>query len=98
MKPLYKKFKLKPENLSRVIEDAGTLGGPIIPWNTGAVFAAGALGVSPIEFIPFVFLSYFTLIFTLIYGATGFTITKYDDNNIPKGYQNNNDVQPEMVN
>ena len=31
MSPLYKEFKLKPENLSRIIEDTATLGGPLIP-------------------------------------------------------------------
>lgn len=79
MRPLYEKRRVKPENLSRVIEDVGTLGGPIIPWNTGAVFVAGALGVSPMLFIPYCFLSFFTLIFTVIYSITGFTITTYED-------------------
>ncbi|MFJ5768921.1 Na+/H+ antiporter NhaC [Psychrobacillus sp. NPDC093180] len=79
MRPLYEKRRVRPENLSRVIEDVGTLGGPIIPWNTGAVFVSGALGVSPMHFIPFCFLSFFTLIITVIYSITGFTIKTYDD-------------------
>lgn len=79
MAPIYKKWNLKPENLSRVIEDCGTLGGPIIPWNTGAVYAAATLGVSAFEFIPFCFLCWITPIISLIYGLTGFTITKYSD-------------------
>lgn len=57
----------------------GTLGGPIIPWNTSTVFIAGTLGVSPLEFWPFVFLSFFTLIITVIYSLTGFTIEMEDD-------------------
>lgn len=75
MRPLYEKRKVKKENLSRLIEDVGTLGGPIIPWNTSAVFIAGTLGVSPMEFIPFCLLSFFTLLITVIYSITGFTIT-----------------------
>ncbi len=79
MAPVYKKWNLKPENLSRVIEDCGTLGGPIIPWNTGAVYAAGTLGVSSLAFIPFCFLCWITPIVSLIYGLTGFTITQYSE-------------------
>lgn len=80
MKPLYEKKRLKPENLSRVIEDSGTLASPIIPWNTSSIFAASALGISAVEFIPYSFLTYFTLAITIIYSITGFTITSYDDN------------------
>ena len=75
MAPLYKEMRVKPENLSRIIEDCGTLAGPIIPWNTGAVYAAGALGVSPMEFIPYCFLSFINPVISLIYALTGFTIT-----------------------
>ncbi|MCG4471064.1 Na+/H+ antiporter NhaC, partial [Lawsonibacter sp. DFI.6.74] len=52
MSPLYKEFKLKPENLSRIIEDTATLGGPLIPWNSNAIFYSQTLGVSPFDFIP----------------------------------------------
>lgn len=79
MKPLYEKRKVKRKNLSRLIEDVGTLGRPIIPWNTSAVFIAGTLGVSTLEFWPFLFLSFFTLIITVIYSLTGFTIEMEDD-------------------
>ncbi|UJL45792.1 Na+/H+ antiporter NhaC [Virgibacillus sp. NKC19-16] len=79
MRPLYEKRKIKRENLSRLIEDVGTLGGPIIPWNTSAVFIAGTLGVSPMEFIPFCLLTFFTLLITVIYSITGFTITLEND-------------------
>ncbi|WP_152348770.1 Na+/H+ antiporter NhaC [Brevibacterium sp. CFH 10365] len=83
MRKKYQEFRIKPENLSRVIEDCGTLGAPIIPWNTSAVFIAGALGVSPLVYIPFAFLSIITPIISLIYGLTGFTITKYDGDETP---------------
>lgn len=79
MSPLYKQFKLKPENLSRIIQDTATLGAPLIPWNSNAIFCSQTLGVSPFEFIPYCFLSWITPVVTFIYGVTGFTMTTYTD-------------------
>lgn len=91
MRPLYEKFRLKPENLSRVIEDTATQSAPLFPWSINSIFAATTLGVSAAAFIPFCFLAFLTPIFTLIYGFTGFTMTKLDekdldrDDSIPEG-------------
>ena len=79
MSPLYKEFKLKPENLSRIIQDTATIGAPLIPWNSNAIFCSQTLGVSPYEFIPYCFISWITPIITFIYGVTGFTMTTYTD-------------------
>lgn len=79
MSPLYKEFKLKPENLSRIIEDTATLGGPLIPWNSNAIFSSQTLGVSPFEFIPYCFLSWITPIISFIYGVTGITMRTYEE-------------------
>ncbi len=79
MSPLYKEMRVKPENLSRTIEDTCTMSAALIPWNTGAVYTHGAIGVSPFEFIPYCFLGYITPIFTVLYALTGFTITMEED-------------------
>lgn len=76
MKPLYEKFNLKPENLSRIIEDSATQSCSLIPWTASGLFTAAALGVSPIVYIPFCFLAMLTPIFSLIYGITGFTMAE----------------------
>ena len=65
LKPLYKKQRLKPQNLSRLMEDTATQGAVAIPWNGNAIFAAAALGVAPLTFMPFLFLAFFTPVFTL---------------------------------
>ena len=36
MAPLFRKRGYRPENCSRVVEDAGTLGGPLVPWASNA--------------------------------------------------------------
>lgn len=79
MSPMYKEFKLKPENLSRIIEDTATLGAPLIPWNSNAIFASQTLGVSPLAFIPYCFLCWITPIINFFYAVTGITMTTYDE-------------------
>ncbi|KOA20821.1 malate-2H(+)/Na(+)-lactate antiporter [Clostridium homopropionicum DSM 5847] len=82
MGPLYKKFRLKSENLSRVIESCGTYGGVLMPWNGHAIYAAGTLGVATVAYLPYCFMNYISPIVTLIYGFTGFSMKKYDDDEI----------------
>lgn len=77
MSPLYEKHDLKPRNLSRIIEDCGTLGAVLIPWSTNAVFAMEMLQVSYTQYAPFALLNYITPIISLIYGITGITMVKY---------------------
>lgn len=54
-RPLYKKYELAPKNLSRALEDAGTVFGGIVPYSTGAGFTEGMLGVSAWQYGPFTF-------------------------------------------
>jgi NhaC family Na+:H+ antiporter len=79
MKPIFKKNKLAPENLSRLLEDSGTLGAWLIPWNANAIFGATMLGASVVSFIPFCLLSWISPLFSLFYAATGLTMKKLDE-------------------
>jgi NhaC family Na+:H+ antiporter len=79
MSPIFREFKLKPENLSRIIEDTATLGAPLIPWNSNAIFCSQTLGVGVFTFIPFCFLNWISPIINFIYGATGFNMKTYTD-------------------
>ena len=77
-KPLYERLGLHQRNLARTIEDAGTVINPLVPWGVYGVFLAGILGVPVIEYLPYAFFCYFSLILTLIFGFTGLTISKAD--------------------
>lgn len=79
MLDIYKAKRLKPENLSRVMEDCNTIGGTMIPWSSTALYIVGTLGISFTEYIPFVFLCYLTPIMGLICGFTGWGIARYKD-------------------
>ena len=76
--PLFKKYNLKPENCSRILEDVGTLGGVLLPWNVGGAFVAGTFGVECFAYAPYAFQNWITPIFTLIYTIIGFKIAKID--------------------
>jgi len=70
---------LQPKNLSRVIEDSGTLTSPLVPWNTCGAYMAATLGVATLAYLPFVFFNLINPIVSIIYGFTGFTIEKIED-------------------
>lgn len=78
-KPLYQKLNLHPRNLARTIEDAGTVINPLVPWGVYGAFLAGILGVPVIDYVPYAFFCYLSLILTLAYGFTGFTISRSDE-------------------
>jgi len=71
--------KLDPKNLSRVIEDSGTLTSPLVPWNTCGAYMAATLGVATLAYLPFAFFNLINPVVSVIYGFTGFTIVKTDE-------------------
>ena len=79
MKPLYDRMNLKPENLSRTVEAAATLSGTLFPWVGAGLFATTTLGIPVIEYLPYTFLAFITPVITLIYAATGFTMTEKEE-------------------
>ncbi|EIT84717.1 Na+/H+ antiporter NhaC [Fictibacillus macauensis ZFHKF-1] len=70
-KKYYEQHNVSLLNLSRTMEDAGTLINPLVPWSVSGAFFAATLGVSALDYIPFAFLLYLSPLFTLIYGYTG---------------------------
>lgn len=78
-KPAYEKLNLHPKNLSRVLEDSGTLTSGLVPWSTcGAVYFA-TLGVSAFQYGPFHFLGFINPIISAIYGYTGFSLARLNE-------------------
>ncbi|WP_034295333.1 Na+/H+ antiporter NhaC [Alysiella crassa] len=75
-KPVYDKLGLHPRNLSRTLEDAGTVINPLVPWSVCGVFIAKVLGVAVWDYLPYAFFCYLCLILTVIFGFTGLTISK----------------------
>ena len=70
---------LHPKNLSRTLEDAGTVFVPLIPWSAAGAYMASCLGVEVLEFLPWAVLCYVGFIIAIIYGFTGIGIAKLSE-------------------
>ena len=70
----YRKAGLDARNLSRCLEDAGTMTSPLIFWNTCGAAMLGALTVSPFLFAPFAFFNLLCPLISALYGFTGWTM------------------------
>lgn len=81
---MFTKMRLKPKNLSRCLEDAGTLTSPLVPWNVCGIFVTGLFNVPTLSYLPFAFLNWINPIVSVLFGYTGFTMEKYaDDEEVP---------------
>jgi len=69
--PAYAKAGLSGRNLSRAIEDGGTLVSPLIPWNSGGAYCSSILGVATLAYVPFAFANWLTPLISMAYGLTG---------------------------
>lgn len=74
----YKERGLHPKNLSRTLEDSGTVLVPLIPWSASGVYMATTLGVETVEYLPWAVLNYTGIIFSIILAVTGIGIAKLD--------------------
>jgi Na+:H+ antiporter, NhaC family len=72
----YARRGLAPKNLSRALEDSGTLTSALVPWNTCGAFMASTLGVATFAYAPFAFFNLINPFISAAYGFTGFTIEK----------------------
>ena len=70
---------LKAKNLSRCLEDSGTLTSGLVPWNTCGAFMWATLGVYPFLYLPFAFFNLINPVISIIYGYSGITIEKIDE-------------------
>lgn len=74
--PHFEKNGLAMKNLSRVMEDAGTVINPLVPWGVCGIFISTTLGIPVMSYIPFAFFCLLSPILTIIFGLTGKTLTK----------------------
>jgi NhaC family Na+:H+ antiporter len=75
-KKAYKDKGLAPENLSRTLEDSGTVTSVLIPWNTCGAYQSGVLGVSVADYFVFAFFNWISPFTTLLFAAFSIKIKK----------------------
>ena len=72
----YKNRNLAPENLSRTLEDSGTVTSVLIPWNTCGAAQSSVLGVATLVYLPFCFFNYISPIMTVLFAYLNIKIKK----------------------
>jgi NhaC family Na+:H+ antiporter len=78
-KDAYAERGLAPRNLSRALEDSGTVTSALVPWNTCGATMSSFLGVSTFAYAPFAFFNLLSPIVSAIYGFTGFSIMTIEE-------------------
>lgn len=77
-KDIYVKKNLHPKNLSRTLEDSGTVLVPLIPWSAAGAYMTATLGVSTVEYLPWAVMNYMGIVFAIILAFTGIGIARLD--------------------
>ena len=72
----FKNKGLAPENLSRTLEDSGTVTSVLIPWNTCGAAQSAVLGVATLTYLPFCFFNLISPLMTMTYGYLKIKIKK----------------------
>lgn len=68
-KPVYDRLHLPSKNLSRTLEDSGTVINPLVPWSVCGAFITNTLGVHTLSYAPFSIFCYTSLILTFLSGV-----------------------------
>lgn len=71
LRGIFRRLGLAGENLSRTLEDSGTVMAPLVPWGVSGLFMSRTLGVSTWEYAPYAAMNYLGCAFALVYGYTG---------------------------
>jgi NhaC family Na+:H+ antiporter len=75
----YRKRGLAPENLSRTLEDAGTVTSVLVPWNTCGAVQSNVLGIATGEYLFYCFFNLISPCMTIAFGYFGIKIAKLTD-------------------
>ena len=68
-KKAFEEKGLAPENLSRTLEDSGTVTSVLVPWNTCGAYQSSVLGVDTWQYAGYAFFNYLSPFTTLIFAA-----------------------------
>ena len=77
---LYKEMGYGSENLSRTLEDTGTVTSVLIPWNTCGAYHASVLGIGTFTYLPYCFFNILSPFMTLIFAWFMIKIKRVDAN------------------
>ncbi|KZN52260.1 Na+/H+ antiporter NhaC [Pseudoalteromonas luteoviolacea] len=72
----YKKRGLQSVNLSRTLEDGGTITSPLIPWNTCGAYMQSVLLINPLDYAVYAFFNLINPLLAIVYGYLGVKVLK----------------------
>jgi Na+:H+ antiporter, NhaC family len=67
---------LAPQNLSRTLEDAGTVTSPLVPWNTCGAFQSSTLDIATLVYAPYCFFNWISPLMTMLFAALNIRIAR----------------------
>jgi Na+:H+ antiporter, NhaC family len=75
----YRERNLKPEVLSRTLEDSGTVTSVLVPWNTCGATQASILGVATMSYLPYAFFNIISPMMTVAFAYLNIKIRRIDN-------------------
>lgn len=78
-KETYQKAGFDPTVLGRTLEDGGTVINYLVPWGIAGSFVASTFGIPTLTYLPFVFFSLLSPVFSMVSAFTGLGIEKIDE-------------------
>lgn len=72
----YEEKNLKPEVLSRTLEDSGTMTSVLIPWNTCGATQSRILGVATFDYLPYAFFNIISPLMSILFAFLNIKIRK----------------------
>jgi Na+:H+ antiporter, NhaC family len=81
---IYRTRGLAPQNLSRTLEDSGTVTSVLIPWNTCGATQSSVLGVSTFVYAPFCFFNLISPLMTVFFAYAGIRIARLKPGTTPE--------------
>lgn len=85
----FHKRGLAPRNLSRCLEDAGTMTSSLFPWNTCGAAMSTYLGIATWSYAPYAVLNLVSPIVSIVFGYAGITMMKLEDDPSAPEYKGN---------
>ena len=76
---VYRKRRLKPEVLSRTLEDGGTVTSVLVPWNTCGAVNSTVLGVPTLAYLPYAFFNLISPVMTTFFAYANIKIRRYSE-------------------
>ncbi|HBJ27443.1 MAG TPA: hypothetical protein DDZ08_05960 [Cobetia sp.] len=83
----FRRRRLAPVNLSRALEDSGTITSPLIPWNSCGAYMAATLGVATLSYLPFALFNLINLALAVAYAMVGFKLERLEEGEGTEGVE-----------